>query len=105
MMLCEQVDSDCCAFLGTGEPMMVTSKHIENDVRFLIGCLRSLHQASVAPATVIFHSDRETFAAGTVCNCVRISDLEAAFLQVFAVIEHRAANKKRAFGIDNQANV
>jgi hypothetical protein len=48
---------------------------------------------------------RETFAAGTVCNCVWIGDLEAAFLQILAVIEHRAANKKRAFWIDDEAHV
>jgi hypothetical protein len=49
--------------------------------------------------------DRETLASGTVSNRVQISELEAALLQVLAVIEHRAADKKRAVRVDNQANV
>ena len=48
--------------------------------------------------------DRETFASGTVSNRVQISDLEAALLQVLAVIGHRAADKKHAVWVDNQAN-
>jgi hypothetical protein len=47
----------------------------------------------------------ETFAARAVRDGVWVGDLEAAFLQVFAVIEHRAADKKRAFWIDNQPHI
>src|SRR5437867_4436288 len=50
-------------------------------------------------------SDRETFPAGAVRDGVRVGNLKAAFLQVFAVIEDRAADKKRALGIDNQPDI
>ena len=36
---------------------------------------------------------------------VRIGDFKAAFLQVFAEIEHGTADEKRALWIDNEANV
>jgi len=36
---------------------------------------------------------------------VGICDLEAALLQVFAVIEHGTADEKRALWIDNEAHV
>src|SRR5207249_1665153 len=49
--------------------------------------------------------DRETLAAGTVSRRVGIGDFEAALLQVFAVIEHGAANEKRALRIDDKAHV
>src|SRR5204862_222291 len=42
---------------------------------------------------------------GAVRNGIRIGDFKTAFLQVFAVIEHRAADKKRAFWIDNQPHI
>ena len=38
-------------------------------------------------------------------DCVGICHLEAALLQIFAVIENRAADEKRALWIDNQPNV
>jgi len=38
-------------------------------------------------------------------DSVRVRDFEATFLQVFAVIEHRAANKESALGIDNEADI
>src|SRR5437016_5688972 len=49
--------------------------------------------------------DCETFAAGTVSDGVGIGDFEAAFLQVFAVIEHRTADEKRALWIDDQMHI
>ena len=36
---------------------------------------------------------------------VRVGDFEAAFLQIFAVIEYRAADEKCAFWIDNQSDI
>ena len=36
---------------------------------------------------------------------IGISDYEAALLQVFAIIEHGAADEERALGIDNQPHV
>ena len=47
----------------------------------------------------------EAFAAGAMGDCVGVGDFETAFLQVFAVIEHRAADEERALWIDNQAHV
>jgi len=38
-------------------------------------------------------SNRETFAAGAMRDGVWIGDFEAAFLQIFAVIEYGTANK------------
>jgi hypothetical protein len=38
-------------------------------------------------------SNRETFAAGAVGDGVRVRYFEAAFLQIFAVIEHGTANE------------
>src|SRR6266480_1441022 len=49
--------------------------------------------------------DCETFAAGTVSDGVWIGDFKATFLQVFAVIEHRTADEKRALWIDDQMNI
>lgn len=81
------------------------SKHIQNDVRFFIRSTRSAHQASVRLESAVFKSDREAFAARAMSHRVRIGDFEAAFLQVLAIIEHRAANKKCALGIDNQPDI
>jgi len=47
----------------------------------------------------------EAFAAGTMGDGVRVGDFEAAFLQVFAVVEHRAADEERALWIDNDTHV
>jgi hypothetical protein len=44
-------------------------------------------------ASCCTESHSETFAAGAVCDSVRIRDFEAALLQIFAVIEHGAANE------------
>src|SRR5713101_8983251 len=52
-----------------------------------------------------FYLDSETFAAGAMCDSVRVRDFKSAFLQVFAVIEHRAADEKCAFWIDNQSDI
>ena len=38
-------------------------------------------------------------------DSVGIGDFEAAFLQVFAVIKHGAANEKRALRVDNEMHV
>lgn len=81
------------------------SKHIEDDMRFFIGSMRRLDQASVPLVTAVFQSDREAFTARAVRDGVRIGDFEASFLQVLAVIEHRAADEERAFGIDNQPHI
>lgn len=81
------------------------SKHVEDEMRFFIGFMRRLHETSVPSVTGAFQLDCETFAAGAVRNCVRIGDFEAAFLQIFAVVEHRAAHKKCALWIDNEANI
>src|SRR5262249_9795146 len=59
----------------------------------------------ILPPASPFELHCETFAAGTVRNCVWIGALEAAFLQVFDVIEHRATDEKRALWIDNQPHV
>ena len=81
------------------------SKHVEDDMRFFIGFMRRLHETSVPSVTGVFQSDSKTFAAGAVRDSVGVGDLEAAFLQVFAVVEHRAADKKCALWIDNEANI
>ena len=49
-------------------------------------------------------SSAETLAAGTVGGGIRVGDLEAAFLEVVAEIEHRAADEERALGIDDHAD-
>ena len=48
---------------------------------------------------------RETLAAGTMRDRIRIGDFESAFLQIFAEIEKRTANKKRALRIDHDADI
>ena len=50
-------------------------------------------------------SDSETFTTGTMGDGVGVRDFEAAFLQIFAVIEDRTADEKRALGIDNQSDI
>src|SRR6266702_4794654 len=50
-------------------------------------------------------SHSKAFAAGTVRDSVGIGHFEAAFLQIFAVIEYGAADEKRAFGIDNEMDI
>lgn len=63
-------------------------------------------QWALIPYVPMFsQSDRETFAARAVRNCVGIRNPEAAFLQVFAVVEHRAADEKCALWIDNQPDI
>ena len=50
-------------------------------------------------------SDRETFTARAVRDCVRIGDFETTLLEVLAVIEHRAADEKCALWIDDQSDI
>src|SRR5205809_6272579 len=52
-----------------------------------------------------FYLNSETFAAGAMGDCVRVGNSEAAFLQIFAVIEYRTAHEKCAFWIDNQSDI
>src|SRR5262245_53595448 len=55
--------------------------------------------------SLVLHLNCEAFTAGAVRDCIRIGDFEASFLQVFAVIEDRATDEKRALWINNKANV
>src|SRR5260370_34824698 len=55
--------------------------------------------------TNLLYLNSETFAARAMCDRVRVRDFEAAFLQVITEIEHRTADKERAFWIDNQTDI
>src|SRR6478672_6333980 len=62
-------------------------------------------KVTIAKTSVRNFLNCETFAAGTVSDGIGIGDLKAAFLQVFAVIEHRTADEKRALWIDDQVHI
>src|ERR1043166_8653167 len=47
----------------------------------------------------------EALAAGTMGDRIRIGDLEAAFLEVVAVIQEGTAHEKRTLGIDHDADI
>src|SRR5205814_10064560 len=47
----------------------------------------------------------ETFAAGAMGHRIRIRYFEPAFLKIVAVIQERSAHKKRALGIDHNADI
>src|SRR6266540_2039345 len=53
----------------------------------------------------VLGSDGKTFPARAVSNGVWVGDLKAAFLQVFAVIEHRTADEKSALWIDKEPDI
>jgi len=50
-------------------------------------------QITIAKTLVREFLYSEAFAAGTMRDSIRVSDFEAAFLQIFAVIEHGAADE------------
>lgn len=69
----------------------------------LLDCTITLGAVAASPCG--YRLDSEAFATGAMRDGVRVRNFEAAFLQIFAVIEDRAANEKRALRIDNQPYV
>ena len=70
-----------------------------------------LHHVSIQPRQTRSLKRRknrscgEAFAAGAMRHSIRIGDFESTFLQIFAEIEQRTADKKRTLGIDDDADI
>jgi hypothetical protein len=68
-------------------------------VFFVPNLYQCADKCQVTIAQIFLNS--EAFAARAVGDRVRVRDFESTFLQILAVVEHRAADKKRALRIDD----